>query len=363
MAETDKLEKIRNQIDNIDEQIQQLISERARCALEVAEIKTAAGDTHFYRPEREARILNRIKERNDGTLKDADMMRLFREIISTCLALEHPMKIAFLGPEGTYSQTAALKHFGHAVTVLPVDAIDEVFREVEAGSADYGVVPIENSTEGTVNLTLDCFIGTPLTICGEVDLRIHHHLLSNEDSISGIKTIFSHQQTFAQCREWLNRNMPGAEHIVVSSNADAARHAATTPNSAAIAGETAGEIYGLKSLDKNIEDQPENTTRFVVLGRQQPGSSGNDKTSLVLSSKNKPGTLYALLEPLSRLGVSMTRIESRPSRRGMWDYVFFVDIEGHQQDESVMKALEEIDKSALNMKILGSYPKALIAEL
>ncbi len=354
------LEQVRRRIDDLDQEIQRLISERARCAQEIGRLKQQAGDGVFYRPEREAQVLAAVKQRNQGPLSDDEMARLFREIMSACLALEQPLKIAFLGPEGTYTQTAALKHFGHSARTVPLDAIDEVFREVEAGSADYGVVPVENSTEGMVTHTLDMFLGSGLNICGEVVLRIHHHLLSRADSLAQVRRIYSHQQSFAQCREWLDAHLAGAEREVVGSNAVAARRAAEEPDAAAIAGETAGELYGLNSLARNIEDQPDNTTRFLVIGRQATEPSGNDKTSLLLSTKNRPGALYSLLEPFRRHGISLTRIESRPSRRAMWDYVFFVDIEGHASEPRVSAALEELDAHAAMVKILGAFPRAAL---
>jgi len=357
----DALLNVRKRIDYIDAQIQDLLSERAQCAFEVAKIKTAAGDTNFYRPEREAQVLQRIKERNTSLLSDDEMARLFREIMSACLALEQPLKVAFLGPDGSYTQSAALKQFGHSVITVPVSAIDEVFREVESDNADYGVVPVENSTEGMVNHSMDMFINSSLKICGEVQLRIHHHLLSNEDDLSNIKRIYSHQQSFAQCREWLNFNMPSVERIVINSNSEAARLASEEKGSAAIAGEIAGELYSLESLAKNIEDHSENTTRFLVISKLTTEASGNDKTSLLLSTPNRPGALYTLLEPLQRSGVSMTRVESRPSKQGVWEYVFFVDVEGHVSDDSVKKALSEIEKNAAMYKVLGSYPRAVIS--
>ena len=360
MSEEEKLNEIRKKIDATDEKIQALITERARLALEVAKVKEASGSTVFYRPEREAQILDRIKQRNEGVLDDNTMARLFREIISSCLALERVLNVSYLGPEGSYTHTAAIKHFGHAVNTVSVGAIDEVFREVEADAADYGVVPIENSTEGMVNHTLDMFLRSPLKICGEVELRIHHHLLSNEKSIEDISVIYSHQQSFAQCREWLNANMSGVEHRVVKSNAKAAKIAAIEKGAGAIAGETAGEIYKLNSLRQNIEDEPENTTRFLVIGRQETNPSGKDKTSLLVSAHNRPGALYSLLEPFDKHGISMTRIESRPSKRGMWDYVFFVDIEGHCKDKIVKQAMEELSVSAAMVKVLGSYPQVVI---
>lgn len=361
MSDNDPLLSVRQQIDEIDEKIQNLLDERARCAIDVAKIKQAKGDTSFYRPEREAQILQRIKDRNSGVLPANEMARLFREIMSACLALEQPLKVSFLGPDGSYTQAAALKQFGHSVKTIPVNAIDEVFREVESGNADYGVVPVENSTEGMVNHSMDMFVNSPLNICGEVQLRIHHQFLSSAENIKAVKRIYSHQQSFAQCREWLNANASGIERIVVNSNSEAARLASKEEGAAAIAGETAGELYNLQTLVKNIEDDPENTTRFLVVSKQKTLPSGNDKTSLLLSTPNKPGALYGLLEPFQKYGVSMTRVESRPSRRAVWDYVFFVDIDGHVDDEVVRKALTEVKTGATMFKVLGSYPKAVIA--
>ncbi|MDX1250940.1 MAG: prephenate dehydratase [Gammaproteobacteria bacterium] len=356
----DALKTIRERIDRLDEQIQKLISERAACAQEVAHLKNGGEEADFYRPEREAQVLRNVIARNAGPLSGEEMARLFREIMSACLALEQPMKIAFLGPEGTFTQAAALKHFGHSVTTVPLGAIDEVFREVESGAAHYGVVPVENSTEGVVNHTLDMFLASPLRICGEVELRIHHNLLGKLDDIAGVARVYAHQQALAQCREWLEGHLAGVEHVAVSSNAEAARRAAQETGAAAIASAAAAAIYGLKVLAANIEDEPDNTTRFLVIGRQSPPPSGNDKTSLLLSMRNRPGALHRLLEPLARHGISMTRIESRPSRRGMWDYVFFIDIEGHGQDPAVAKALQALGDEAAMLKVLGSYPGAVL---
>lgn len=353
------LDDIRKRIDAIDVEVQRLISERARCAMDVAKVKQASGEAVFYRPEREADVLNRVKARNDGSLPDNEMARLFREIMSACLALEQPMSIAFLGPEGTYTHAAALKHFGGSVNTVALAAIDEVFREVESGAAHYGVVPVENSTEGMVNHTLDMFLRSPLQICGEVEMRIHHHLLSKEQNVGDIKKIYSHQQSLAQCREWLSAHMSGVELHSVRSNGEAARLASSEDGAAAIAGEAAAQMYGLRSLVANIEDEPENTTRFLVIGHQRTGASRKDKTSLLLSAHNRPGALYSLLEPFKQFGISMTRIESRPSKKGMWDYVFFVDIEGHQDDAVIRQALTAIEKEAAMLKVLGSYPQVV----
>ena len=363
MNDNDKLEDIRRRIDDVDARLQELLNERARCAQEVARIKQQAGeDGHYYRPEREAQILREIKKRNPGPLSAEEMARLFREIMSACLALEQPLKIAFLGPEGTFTQAAALKHFGHSVATSPLPAIDEVFREVASGAAHYGVVPVENSTEGVVNHTLDMFLQSELKICGEVQLRIHHHLLAKTGTMDDVQRVYSHQQSLAQCREWLDRHLPKAERVAVSSNAEAARRVANEPQGgvAAIAGDAAAEIYGLTSLASKIEDDPENTTRFLVIGHRQVPPSGNDKTSLLVSTENRAGALYGLLTPFLNHQISMTRIESRPSRRGMWEYAFFVDIEGHIEDREVSQALEELKEEATLFKVLGSYPCAVL---
>ncbi len=361
MSVEQRLDKIRERIDALDQQIQQLINERAECAVEVAKVKGATGASpNYYRPEREAQVLLGVKERNQGPLSGEEMARLFREIMSACLALEQPLKIAFLGPAGTFTQAAALKHFGHSVETVPVGTVDEVFRDVESGTAQYGVVPVENSTEGVVSHTLDMFVSSPLKICGEVELRIHQHLMGNGGELKAIQRIYSHQQSLAQCREWLNTHVSGVEVVAVSSNAEAARRAAQEPGAAAIAGETAAEIYQLQILAANIEDEPDNTTRFLVIGQQTTAPSGRDKTSLLVSARNRPGALQGLLAPFARHGISMTRIESRPSRRGTWDYVFFVDIEGHAQEEQVANALCELEDEAAMLKILGAYPKAVL---
>ena len=361
MNEADRLQSLRERIDDLDRQIQALITERARCAQQVGAIKQAAGATgNFYRPEREAQVLRRVIEANRGPLGNEAMARLFREIMSACLALEEPLKIAFLGPEGTFTQAAALKHFGKSIHSLPLRAIDEVFREVEAGSADYGVVPVENSTEGVVNHTLDMFLQSPLRICGEVQMRINHHLITRATDSRAIRRIYSHRQSLAQCREWLDANMPRVEQIEVGSNGEAARRVRDEADAAAIAGQCAADIYELPTLVRNIEDEPNNTTRFLIIGAQPIEPSGDDKTALLVASLNRPGALFRLLEPLARNHVSMNRIESRPSRRGMWDYVFFIDLDGHARDEPVARALAELREQASLFRVLGSYPKGVL---
>ncbi len=350
-------------IDAIDTQLQTLISERARIAQTVGVAKRASGAADFYSPEREAAVLQQVLARNaQGPLADEEMLRLFREIMSACLAQQSPLKIAFLGPEGTFTQQAVLKHFGHSVRALPLAAIDEVFTEVEAGVADFGVVPIENSTEGTVSHTADMFLTSPLKICGEVELRVHQHLMGRVDNLAAIERICSHQQSLAQCRGWLKENLPQVELLPVSSNAEAARRARDEQGTAAIAGEAAAEVYGLSVLVPEIEDRPDNTTRFLVVGRKLLKPSGQDRTTLLLSAPDTvdPGALLKLLEPFARYGVNMTRLESRPSRRKKWDYVFLMDIEGHAEDKPVKKALAEVKKVASLMKLLGSYPRAVL---
>ncbi|MDH5485571.1 MAG: prephenate dehydratase [Gammaproteobacteria bacterium] len=361
MSEEKKLQAIREQIDQLDQQIQDLINQRAGCAQKVAEIKIAAGETeHFYRPEREAQILRTIESRNQGPLSGSEMARLFREIMSSCLALERPLKIAFLGPAGTYNHVATVKHFGGSIEQLPVTNIEDVFRVVETGQAQFGVVPIENSTEGVITHTLDLLINSSLQICGEVDLRIQHNLISNEPSLATIKKVFSHQQSLAQCRRWLDKNLPGVEHYAVRSNAEAVRLCKEEKGAAAIAGKMASDIYGVPILNTEIEDEPNNTTRFIVIGKDAVSVSGNDRTSLLVAASNRPGALHQLLKPLASRGIGMSKIESRPSRRGVWEYVFFIDIEGHKDDSLVAEALKEIEHESAMVRILGSYPKAVL---
>jgi chorismate mutase/prephenate dehydratase len=356
------LEAVRARIDAVDEEIHRFISERARLAQQVGISKAAGGRAvDFYRPEREAQVLRLARARNAGPLRDEEVLRLFREIMSACLAQQEPLKVAFLGPEGTFTQTAVLNHFGHSVRALPLLSIDEVFHEVEAGNADFGVVPIENSTEGTVNHTLDRFLTSPLKICGEVELRIRQHLMGTMGSLARIARVCSHPQSLAQCREWLDEHLPGIEQVPVSSNAEGARRARDEDGSAAIAGDTAAEVYGLKMLAMQIEDRADNTTRFLVLGRKLFSPSGEDRTTLLVSvgHTDAPGALYRLLEPLAKHRVSLTRIESRPSRRRKWDYVFFMDLEGHAEDRHVAKALAALKLRASLFRILGSYPRAV----
>ena len=354
---------IRDSIDDIDARIQSLLNERARFAQLVGISKTAAGKAvDFYRPEREAQVLRNVLKRNQGPLRDEEVVRLFREIMSACLAQQEPLKVAFLGPEGTFTQAAVLKHFGASVRALPLPAIDEVFHEVEGGIADFGVVPIENSSEGTVNHTLDMFLGSSLKICGEVELRINHFLMGRMAGLPEIKRVCAHAQALAQCRGWLDEQLPDVERVPVSSNAEGARRARDERGTAAIAGRAAAEIYGLQLLANEIEDRPDNTTRFLVVGRKLFSASGIDKTTLLVSARDTDdaGALFKLLEPLATHHVNMTRIESRPSRKRKWDYVFFIDIEGHVSDAAVRDALAALEKRASLFKVLGSYPRAVL---
>ena len=364
-TEAGKLLALRNKSDAIDEEIGRLISARAECAQEVADVKKANlpddAKILFYRPEREAQVLRKAMERNNGPLSNEEMARLFREIMSACLALENPIKVAYLGPEGTFTQQASLKHFGHSALVLPFSAIDEVFREVEAGAVNYGVVPVENSTEGVVNHTLDNFMGSNLKICGEVELRIHHNLMvSDVTNVNSITRIYSHSQSLAQCRKWLDAHYPNAERVAVSSNAEAAKRLKGEWNAAAIAGSMAADLYGLKIIAEKIEDQPDNSTRFLIIGKQAVPQSGVDKTSIVVAMRNEPGALHKLLEPFHRHNIDLTRVETRPSRTGAWTYVFFIDFAGHVDEPLISDVMKEVANRCADLKLLGSYPKAVL---
>jgi len=360
MTEKDLLAEIRKRIDEIDKSIQELVSERASCAAQVAEVKQQQGETgHFYRPEREAQVLRAVMERNTGPLTDESIAGIFREIMAACLAHEKPLKVAFLGPEGTYTHSAAVKHFGSLIETHPVESIEEVFRVVEADGANFGVVPVENSSAGVINHTLDLFMKSSLTISGEVALRIRHNLLSSLGSLDKIDRVYSHQQSLSQCSQWLDRNLPNVERIAMNSNSQAVLYA-KEHNAASIGGKLAAELYDVPVLVADIEDEPDNTTRFAVIGQHLSPPSGDDRTSLLVFVHNKPGSLFDLLKPLADRGISMSNIESRPSRRGVWDYVFFIDIDGHRDDEMVRDAITEIEKASAMVTILGSYPKAVI---
>jgi len=312
-----------------------------------------------YRPEREAQVLRGVLAENRGPLPDAALARVFTEIISACRALEDSMTAAYLGPQGTFSQEAAVKHFGGLTALAPCGSIDEVFRQVETGAVGYGVVPVENSTEGAIGRTLDLLLSTSAMICGEVMLPIRQCLMSRSGRLDDIRKVYSHTQSFAQCEQWLARKLPRAGRVTVVSNAEAARLAARERGAAAIGPRVAAALYRLQLLARNIEDEAKNTTRFLVIAEHDAAPSGRDKTSLAMSTRNVPGAMHELLTPLAANQVSMTRLESRPSRTGLWEYVFYVDIEGHQQDPKVARALAELKQKASFLKILGSYPAAV----
>ncbi len=355
------LDQIRKEIDQLDVQIQALISERAELAFRVRQTKTSANSAvDYYRPEREAQVLRSVIERNQGPLSNTEMLRLFREIMSACLAQQEPLKIAYLGPEGTFTQQAVNKHFGHSVHALSHPGIDTVFEQVQGGEADFGVVPVENSTQGIVSHTLDMFLMSDLKICGEIELRVRQNLMTHARNLNQIERVYSHEQSLSQCKTWLHAHLPGVELIPVGSNGEAARRVRNAPEAAAIAGLSAAAVYGLPVLFAGIEDRPDNTTRFLVIGRHIFAPSGHDKTSLLLTGHEGPGLLYRLLEPLQKHDLNMTRIESRPSSVGKWQYVFFVDITGHYEDANVAAALKDLKKVSKLSRVLGSYPRAVL---
>lgn len=349
------LKPLRDQIDAIDVQLLDLLNRRARVAQEVGHVKNKV-DAPVFRPEREAQVLRGIAERNSGPLGNNELQTIFREIMSACRSLEKKVIVAYLGPEGTFSEQAVYQHFGKSINAIPCASIDEVFRAAEAGTADFGVVPIENSTEGAISRTLDLLMQTPLTISSEVSIPIHHNLMTLSGNMDGVRSICAHSQALAQCQGWLNQHYPNIMRQAVASNAEAARLASEDPAVAAIAGEIASQHYGLQVVSAHIQDEPQNRTRFAVIGRKETEPSGKDQTSLVLSVQNKAGAVYKMLAPLEKFGVSMTRFESRPAKTGAWEYYFFVDIEGHVKEEKIRLALAELKDSVAYFKVLGSYP-------
>ncbi|WXU00819.1 MAG: Bifunctional chorismate mutase/prephenate dehydratase [Catillopecten margaritatus gill symbiont] len=357
MAKT--LEELRVEIDAVDKKILALINGRSTLAAAVAEVKKATNDnSSFYRPEREAQVLRKILE-EDNLIRDKDMAHIFREIMSACLALEQGIKVAYLGPEGTFTQEAALKHFGHAVSTLDCGGIDEIFQEVENSNANYGVVPIENSSNGVIGGTVDMLYSQDLKVCGEVEIAIQHQLMS-ADQTQEIKVIYAHQQALDQCRRWLDNHYPKAELSAVASNALAARMVKDEPNAAAIASEAALSLYGLERIAKNIQDKTGNVTRFLVLGKEEVPPSGNDKTSLLIVTKHETGALLELLEPFKANNINMLQLARHPIPGVKWEYLFLIDIEGHQQESHVQKALAEVSEKTLKMTVLGSYPVAVL---
>jgi chorismate mutase/prephenate dehydratase len=353
---SEELKQLRDRIDALDDRVLEMLNERARLAQAIGHLKN---NGPIYRPEREAQVLRRLTGANAGPLPNSAVELLFREVMSACRALEQPLTVAYLGPEGTFSEAATVKHFGKSTKGRPEASIDEVFHAVEQDEAHYGIVPVENSTEGAIGRTLDLLLATPLKICGEVLLRVRQNLLRGVVGMDGIRVVYSHAQSLAQCHAWLNQHLPRAERVSVASNAEAARLAAKQPDAAAIAGEIAGQRYGLNVVAPDIEDDASNTTRFLVLGKEESAPSGKDKTSLAVYARNKPGSLMALIEPFARLGVGLSKLESRPARSGAWEYVFFIDLEGHQRDAKVAEAMRQAAEHALSVKVLGSYPVAL----
>ncbi|MGB7540689.1 MAG: prephenate dehydratase [Burkholderiales bacterium] len=353
----DDIAKHRAAIDALDEKIVALLNQRAGYAEAIGKLK---GNGGVYRPERESQVLRRVAGANRGPLPDAAVTRLFTEIMSVCRALEQPLAVAYLGPEGTFTEMALAKQFGASVAALPCASIDEVFRAAETGAAQYAVVPVENSTDGAIGRTLDLLLATPLRICAEVVLRVQQNLLAKRASMKAIRKVYSHPQSLAQCHAWLSQHLPQAERVPFASNAGAARLAAKEAGAAAIGPEVAAARYGLKVLARSIEDDPRNRTRFLVLGRHDAGPSGKDRTSLAMTAHNRPGAVHDLISPFAAHGVSMTRLESRPARTGQWEYYFYVDIEGHQQEPQVAKALTELKSKAPFVKIFGSYPAAVL---
>jgi len=355
------LTDVRAEIDRIDRDIQSLIAERARFARQVGKAKgKLAATVDYYRPEREAQVLRMVVDRNEGPLSDEVLVHVFREIMSACLAQQEPLKIAYLGPEGTFSQQAVLKHFGRSALGLPLASIEEVFQEIESGTADFAVVPVENSSQGTIQITLDMFLTSPLKICGEVELKVQQFLLSRNGKLEDIERIYAHPQSFMQTSAWLRTNVPDLEKVPVSSNAEGARRARNADDAAAIAGESAAQVYGLKKvITRPIQNDADNTTRFLVIGRQLFPSSGHDRTSILVFIHDKPGALFDVLSPFAQHGISMSRIESRPSHQAKWKYAFFIDVEGHVEDDNMQTALDELKDRVAEIKILGSYPVAV----
>jgi chorismate mutase / prephenate dehydratase len=353
----DDIDKLRGEIDRLDDELAALLQRRAALAKDIGARK---GGAPAYRPERESEILRRVSEKK-GVLSRERMAALFREIISACRGMEEAIRVSYLGPEGTFSEQAVRKHFGSAVEGLACISVDEAFRRGESGAVQFTVVPAENSTEGAVGRTLDLLVATPLRICGEIELRVQQNLLSRGEGLGEVKRIYSHAQSLAQCNGWLAQHLANAERVPVASNGEAAQRAAKEPGSAAVAGEAAAKRSGLKVLARSIEDDPNNTTRFLVLGHIAASPTGRDRTSLVMSAENKPGAVHALLTPLAQHGVSMTRIESRPARArtALWEYLFFIDVEGHEKDERLAAALAALRGKAPFLKVLGSYPVAV----
>jgi chorismate mutase/prephenate dehydratase len=352
-----KLKGLRKKIDRVDGKILSLLNERSRVALQIGKIK-AENREEIYAPNREKTLLVHLAKRNKGPFPNHALRAVFSEIMSASRFLQSPLKVAYLGPAATFSHLAAIRFFGKSTELAPQSSISKVFDAVEHGQAALGIVPIENSTEGVVGATLDRFLDSPLKITAEATLPIAHHLLSRGGSLKSIRRIYSHPQALAQCRNWLDENLPGIPVLEVESTAKAAEKGAEDPTSAGVAGEHAAELYGLKILKRHIEDNPNNMTRFLVLGKKSPARSGNDKTSMLFSVKDEVGVLYRMLEPFHRSGINLTKIESRPLKKKAWEYIFFLDVDGHYDERKVREAIRLLEKRCLFLKVLGSYPKA-----
>lgn len=350
-----ELKRMRGEIDKIDEEILNLLNKRAKIVLEIAHIKRKENSS-FYSPEREKEIIQRLMSINKGPFPNDAVKMLFREILSASLSLEEPLKVACLGPLATFTHLAAMRYFGSSANFLPVEGIKDVFESVYSGQAEYGVVPIENSNEGVVSYTLDMFMDYELKVAGEIMLEISHNLLSKSGDKAKIEKIYSHPQATAQCRKWLEVNMHGIPVYESTSTARAAELASKEEDAAAIASEVAAKIYDLSFVERRIEDFKDNYTRFLVIGKESPKKTGKDKTSIMFSTKDRPGALYHILEPIKKAKINLTKIESRPSKRKAWEYIFFVDMEGHMEDKKVEKAIEEVKEGCLYLKVLGSYP-------
>jgi chorismate mutase / prephenate dehydratase len=347
----------RRKIDALDANILELLSVRARLAQGIGRSKTERGE-EFYSPHREKEVLGRIVSGNPGPLRGEEVENIFREILHSCRSLQARLKVAYFGPEASFTHQAALKNFGKYTDYIPAKAISDVFQEVEQGRADYGVVPIENSTEGAINYTLDMFLESDIKICAEMNMRIHECLLSRSKNAGAVRKIYSFPPALAQCRNWLETNMPGVAIADAASTAEAAKTAGKDRSSAAIASKLAGELYGLSVIAENIEDVKENYTRFLVIGHKCAEKSRCDKTSVMFSVKDRIGALHDMLVPFRKFNINLTKIESRPTKKKLWEYMFFVDFSGHINDKRVRKALALLEKQCVFLKVLGSYPQA-----
>ncbi|MFH1626244.1 MAG: prephenate dehydratase [Pseudomonadota bacterium] len=357
VSEQGELEGLRAGVDAIDAKILELLNERAELAIKIAETKIKH-KMDFYAPDREFKIYERLTKINKGPFPSEAIRPVFREIISASLSLEQPIKIAYLGPKATFTHLACIHHFGLSADFIQKRNVPEIFDEVERDGVNFGVVPIENSTEGVVSNTLDMFVDSNLKICAEILLEISHHLMSKTGNIEDIEKVYSHPHAIAQCRNWLENNLPNIPVLDVASTAVAAQNAADDPSVAAIASEFAATLYDLRIVKRKVEDNINNFTRFLVIGKKEPEKRGNDKTSIMFSVKDEVGALHRMLEPFARNDINLTKIESRPLKKKAWEYIFFLDMEGHVSDENVKNALEELRKNSLFLKILGSYPRA-----